>query len=167
MSAPVVRIADETPIEFAAPQAEHFEARLRNLGSKLGIPGLGCKHIELSPGKRAFPYHNHLGNDEMFVILVGTGTYRYGSDEYAIRAGDVCGAPRGGSETAHQIINTGNETLSYLAISTVREPDICEYPDSDKFAAFFKGTGRDFASAYFRYVGRMDSGLDYFDGEET
>jgi len=166
MPEPVVRIADEPPVDFAPPQSERFGAQLRHVGTRLGIPGLGCRHIELAPGKRAFPYHNHLGNDEIFVILAGSGTYRFGSNEYPIRAGDICGAPRGGTETAHQIINSGAEPLAYLAISTVQDPDICEYPDSRKFAAFAKGQGRDFATAYFRYVGREDTALEYFDGED-
>jgi len=166
MTEPVVRIADESPVDFAPSNAGRFGAKVRALGKKLGTAGLGCKHIELAPGKRAFPYHNHLGNDEIFVILAGRGTYRYGSGEHPIQAGDVCGAPRGGTETAHQIINSGAEPLAYLAVSTLQDPDICEYPDSRKFAAFAKGQGRDFASAYFRYVGREDTALDYFDGED-
>lgn len=39
--------------------------------------------------------------------------------------------PRGREHT-HQIINTSNEVLIYLCISTMIEPDIIEYPDSDK-----------------------------------
>ena len=137
------------------------------VGNKLGVTGLGCKHIAVEPGKRAYPYHSHLGNDEMFVILGGSGTYRIGNDEHDIRAGDVCGAPRGGPDSAHQIINTGMETLTYLAISTKQDPDICEYPDSDKFAAIAYHTGSDFRSAHLRYVGRKDSAVGYFDGEDT
>lgn len=33
---------------------------------------------------------------------------------------------------AHQIINIGTTTLRTLALSTLSEVDVCEYPDSDK-----------------------------------
>jgi uncharacterized cupin superfamily protein len=43
------------------------------------MAGLGAMFVTVAPGKRAFPFHNHLGNDEMFVILEGEGTFRFGA----------------------------------------------------------------------------------------
>ncbi len=37
-------------------------------------------------------------------------------------------------ETAYQIINISDAELCYLCVSTMIEPDVCEYPDSGKFA---------------------------------
>ena len=54
-------------------------------------------------------------SDELFIILEGEGTYRFGDESYPVKAGDVLGAPAGGSETAHQIINTGTVPLRYFA----------------------------------------------------
>ena len=49
----------------------------------------------------------------MFFVLHGSGEVRIGEARYPIRAGDIIACPAGGKETAHQIINTGNEELRY------------------------------------------------------
>jgi uncharacterized cupin superfamily protein len=97
----------------------------------------------------------------LFFIIDGNGEYRFGQERYAIRKGDTLGAPAGGPETAHQIINTGSTTLIYLGISTKAKTEIVEYPDSRKFLA---KTSRDDASR-FRFMGREAGNLDYWDGE--
>ncbi|MCY3878821.1 MAG: cupin domain-containing protein [Rhodobacteraceae bacterium] len=140
---------------------------LRRLGDALGLKGLGCTHISVQPGMRAFPFHNHLANDELFVILSGTGTYRYGSHEYPIAGGDICAAGKGGPDNAHQIINTGEQPLEYLAISTMNDPEVVEYPDSGKFAAIAVAPGAGFMEAHLRFIGRAGDSVGYFDGEET
>ena len=69
---------------------------------------------------------------------------------------------------AHQLTNNGHEDLKYLAISTRNDPDIIEYPDSDKFmvaAAIPPGGGM--MAADFKLVGRERPLLDYWDGEDT
>ena len=168
MTRPVVTPAelDAYPLAPPAP-SERFGAEVRALSPLLGLRGLGCMMVELAPGKRAFPFHNHLGNDEMFVILEGEGTFRFGAQEHPVKAGDVCAAPRGGPDTAHQIVNTGTGTLRYLGISTANDPDVVEYPDSGKFAALAIAPGADFFSAHLRFVGRAEASGDYWEGEET
>jgi len=167
MSKPVVCVADapEFPME---PEAEstRFGATIRPLSSALGLDGLGIQHVTVEPGRRAFPFHNHLGNDEMFLILSGTGTYRYGETEHAVKAGDVCAAPRGGPDKAHQLVNTGTEPLVYYGISTRNDPDVVEYPDSGKFAAFAIAPGENFFTAHLRHVGKREDTRGYWDGEE-
>src|SRR5699024_9510289 len=84
----------------------------------------------------AWPFHSHHANEEMFFILEGSGTYRFGNNTYPIKSGDLLAAPVGGAEHAHQIVNDSQEPLKYLALSTMREPDVMEYPDSQKFGVF-------------------------------
>lgn len=163
---PVLNIADAASFPNQPEGSTRFGSVMAPMGAAIGAQKLGVMYMQVEPGKRAFPYHCHHGNEEMFVILEGTGTYRYGGQEYPLRAGDVCAAPTGGEETAHQIINTGSETLKYLSLSTKNDPDICEYPDSGKFAAFAVGEGRDFQNARIRTINRVEANLTYFDGEE-
>lgn len=146
--------------------SEKYACTMTPVGAALGMTGLGCSLTEVEPGKRAFPYHNHLGNDEMFVILEGTGTYRIGERTHPIKAGDVCGAPRGGPDTAHQIVNDGTTTLRYLAVSTKNDPEIVEYPETGKFAALAIAPGPDFMNAHMRFIGKREMGIGYWDGEE-
>lgn len=61
--------------------------------------------------------------------------------------------------TAHQIINTSERELRYLALSGKRHPEVCYYPDSDKYGAYF-GEQREDA-----FLARRSSAVDYWDGE--
>ena len=40
------------------------------------------------------------------------------------------------SQVVHQIINTGNTTMRYLALAINSDPEICEYPDSNKMGVY-------------------------------
>lgn len=168
MSDPVINVEDAPsfPNQPDGPGLDGFGSVMAPLGKAIGARALGAMYLVVEPGKRAFPFHNHHANEEMFVVLDGEGTYRLGTATYPIRAGSVCAAPTGGPETAHQIINTGTRPLKYLAISTMHDPEVCEYPDSDKFAAIVVGQGNDFVNAHLRSIHRAKDGLGYFDGEE-
>jgi uncharacterized cupin superfamily protein len=165
MIKPVVHIHD-LPVTVLAPDGRpKFGASIAEVGEALGSTGLGAMFVTVEPGKRAFPFHNHLANDEMFIVIEGTGTYRYGDGEHAIKAGDVCYAPKGGKDTAHQIINTGESTLKYLGVSTMTDPDVVEYPDSDKFSVLGIFPGKSYSEKYFGHIGRRADAYDYWDGE--
>ncbi|MFS2149952.1 cupin domain-containing protein [Rhizobium sp. Rhizsp42] len=144
-------------------QGEFYQSADTSFGAMLGLKGLGVRYNEVPAGKSGCPFHNHHAEDEMFFVIEGTGEYRFGTERYPIRKGDVLGAPAGGPETAHQIINTGATPLIYLGISTKAATDIVEYPDSGKFLAKTRREGSPDRS--FRVMGRAGDGLDYWDGE--
>jgi uncharacterized cupin superfamily protein len=100
----------------------------------------------------------------MFFVLQGTGEIRIGNQTFPLRTGDIVACPAGGVDTAHQIINTGTEELRYLAVSTRSSPEICDYPDSGKFGIYDESL-REGESKLFRYLGREEQSLDYWDGE--
>ena len=56
------------------------------------------------------------GRRKLFVVLEGEGTLRYDDEEFPIRSGDMVLTPPG-PDTAHQIINTSETKLRYLALS--------------------------------------------------
>jgi uncharacterized cupin superfamily protein len=133
---------------------------------KLGARKLGYNITAVPPGKRAFPLHNHLVNEEMFYILQGSGELRIGTERHPLRAGDIVACPPGGPEVAHQIINTGTEELRYLCVSTRLYPEYVEYPDSGKFATIGeRPPAADGSPRIFRFVGRETQSLDYWEGE--
>ncbi|MEX2276613.1 MAG: cupin domain-containing protein [Cucumibacter sp.] len=158
---PVVNIAD-LPLETWS-QGSHFGSAGASFGARLGLNGLGISYDEVPPGKSSCPFHNHHVEDELFIVLAGEGTYRFGADRHAIKAGDVLGAPAGGPETAHHIVNTGAAVLRYLSISTMAATEVVEYPDSGKFLISSRPAGRE--NGKLRYIARDRSGLDYWDGE--
>ncbi len=160
---PVMNVAD-VPLR-ENKHGEAFAAKIGSFGKAIGS-NLGVMLHVVEPGKRAFPFHAHHATQELFVILEGEGTYRFGAESYPVKAGDVCAAPTGGPEVAHQIVNTGKTVLKYLGISAnpTGTGDVVEYPDSKKFAVTSRydwATGK----GGVRYIGRAENSLDYWDGE--
>lgn len=162
MKKPIINIdevvVEPRPAQFAATgkAAEKYETKMGFIGPLVGAQKLGYNITEVPPGKRAFPAHNHRVNEEMFLILKGSGEVRIGDQTYAVKPGDLIACPPGGKETAHQIVNTGKETLRYLAVSTKEYPEICDYPDSGKFGVMLET---------FRFIGRPEKSIDYWEGE--
>jgi uncharacterized cupin superfamily protein len=161
---PVVNIAD-VPLRDGGNGGQ-FVAKLARIGDMIGASKLGGQLHIVPAGKRAFPRHAHHVNEEMFFVVGGEGTYRLGEETYPIREGDVISAPAGDVATAHQIVNTGEGELRYLAFSTRLDPEVVEFPDSNKFAvASMAPPDKPLFAAKLVYIGRRETSLDYFDGE--
>ncbi len=144
---------------------EKFQAQIGDIGRKLGAQKLGYNLTVVPAGKRAFPFHSHRINEEMFFIVEGEGEVRIGTETHKIRKGDVICCPPGGPETAHQIVNSSNAELKYLAVSTRQSAEVCEYPDSGKFGIYAEFPPIDGKPQGFRVVGRAGQSVDYYEGE--
>jgi uncharacterized cupin superfamily protein len=145
-------------------EGEVFQADRAEIAGRIGAGKLGYGVIVLQPGKRAFPYHSHYVNEEMFFVLEGEGTLRHAGEEYPIRAGDFIASPADPSQP-HQIINSSDAELKYLCVSTAEAPEICLYPDSDKFGVYKRDLEDPKSPANFIHIGRSSQGLSYWDGE--
>jgi uncharacterized cupin superfamily protein len=171
MRHPIINIADielpPPPARLGTPgaAAKRFDARMGEIAPRIGALKLGYNLTLIPPGKRAFPFHNHCINEEMFFILQGEGQLRIGAQTHAIRSGDVIACPPGGPKVAHQIINTGVADLKFLAVSTLIYPEICDHPDSGKFLVTEHQRDADGKVRGFRHIGRAESTLDYWEGE--
>ena len=109
--------------------------RRKRLGEAAGGDRLGCSLYELPAGARAWPYHYHTANEEAIYVLSGRGTLRLDGDTHQIREGEYVALPA--DETgAHQVVNDASTPLRYLMISTMVEPDVAVYPDTDSFGVF-------------------------------
>jgi len=100
-----------------------------NVSRQLGLTQLGASYFEVKPGESAFPFHVHYQEDELIYLIAGAGTYRFGERAFAVAAGDVLSAPAGRADMAHQLTNTGTETLRYLCVSSLPEINIVELPE--------------------------------------
>ena len=166
---PVINLADVALSHVNARDTgdgRGFSAMIGSFGDRIGSTGIGCMLHVVQPGEKAFPFHNHHQCHELFVMLEGEGTYRFGKERFPIKAGDVCAAPTGGPEVAHQIINTGSTVLKYLGLSTMAGTEVVEYPDSGKFAVSSRFNWATMSGGV-RHVGRVgEHCLDYYEGEE-
>jgi uncharacterized cupin superfamily protein len=136
----------------------HYDALLAFIGPALGAQKLGYSVTKLSPGgNRAFPFHSHRVNEELFIVWEGEGEVRLGTERLPIKKGDFIACPPGDSTTAHQIVNTSHAELVYIGVSTKESPEIAEYPDSHKFGIL--------SNDGFRFLGRPEESLGYFEGE--
>lgn len=158
----IVNVA-ELPLHWLS-QGTRFEVGLSDIGKSLGLGGIGATLHVVPAGKTAWPYHLHHGKDELFLVLEGTGEYRVGDRRLPIRAGDCIGARAGGE--AHQIINSSDGELRYLAIANHVRAEVIEYPDSGRIdVEIMHGNDKD-PPSFFSTSGRLTP-LGYWDGEDT
>ena len=135
----------------------NFAYKRKRLGAAAGGQKLGASWFEIQPGKKAFPFHFHLANEEAVFILEGEGMLRSGEEEQVVRAGDYLAFTPG--PTAHQLINRSSAPLRYLAVSTMIEPEVAVYPDSKKIGVLSRSHG-------ITSLHRQDATADYYEGEE-
>lgn len=139
-----------------------YTSRRARFSDAIGARNLGYNLTVLPPGKAQCPFHSHHGEEEMFLILEGEGELRFGEERHPIRRHDVIACPPGGADVAHQIINTGTETMRYLAVSSRVAVDACEYPDSGKVMVV-AGNG---SSTKLWKMFRAENTVDYYDREK-
>lgn len=145
---------------------EAFAARFAAIAAPQGATRLGARIVEVPPGKKAWPFHSHHANDELFLILSGQGVLRFGDKVYPVEAGDVAVCPAGGAETAHQLQALGDAPLRYVAVSSMHEPDVLEYPESGKLGVFAGAPpGGDKAERRIALFLPTKGAVDYWDGE--
>jgi uncharacterized cupin superfamily protein len=113
---------------------EGFRALRARIGRQMGTRDLGASLWEIPPGEAAYPYHYHLAEEELIVVLAGTLRLRTTDGWSTLEEGDIASFPVG-EAGGHQVVNGGAETARMLAISTQR-PDVVIYPDSGKLGAF-------------------------------
>ncbi|HAT4999296.1 TPA: cupin domain-containing protein [Serratia marcescens] len=126
------------------------------LGTGTAADKLGASFDCVAPG----PYHFHYAQEEMFIILEGSGTLRVAGEMLPIVSGDVIFIPPG-PEYPHQIINTSDAPLKYLSVSTREQPELVMYPDSGKYQAMARSADGE----QVRYLQRPSTSLDYWQDE--
>lgn len=146
-------------------RGEVFGHRRKALTVPAGGERLGCSLYEVPPGRKAWPYHYHLGNEEAIFVLAGRGALRTASGEIDLAAGDYVTFPPG-EGGGHQISNPSQAPLRYLCFSTMQEPDVTVYPDSGKLGVFAGAApGGDRERRTLNKYLSLDAEVGYYDGE--
>jgi len=154
---------DEWDVEQTEPG---FSWKRMRLGVRLGAEKLGASLYELPPGQRSFPYHLHHANEEMLLVLDGTVTVRREDGEEELGRGDTALFASGPSG-AHQIANRSDHPARFLMVSTMIEPEIAEYPDTNKVGLMAGAPpGKGDAGGLKAFL-RRDAEVGYLEDEPT
>jgi len=119
---------------------EHVEAlldgRVRRLGKAAGARATGLNHVVLEAGEQGAPVHCHSHEEEVFVVLAGSGVLELWGrgatqpEEHRLRSGDVVSRPAG-TGVAHTL-RPGPDGVTYLAYGTREPTDMRYYPQSGR-----------------------------------
>jgi uncharacterized cupin superfamily protein len=141
-------------------EGEGFRCKRARISRQAGAQRLGVSLWEVPPGEAAYPYHAHLTEEELVIVLEGRPSLRTPSGWRELEQGEVVSFLRG-EQGAHQIVNRGDTTLRFLAFSTNGDPDIVLQLDSDKVGAFERRPDGGGLRVWFR---REDE-VGYYEGE--
>jgi uncharacterized cupin superfamily protein len=137
-----------------------FQCRRARLGRQAGAERLGLSLWEIPPGQAAYPYHFHLGEEEMILVLSGQPSLRLADGWRELGEGEIVSFLVG-EAGAHQIANRTDEPIRMLAFSTSGAPDIVIRPDSGTIGVFERRPDGGGLYSHFR----TDDAIDYFEGE--
>jgi uncharacterized cupin superfamily protein len=156
---PSERPANIVNVEDVEPDYDGEAGRWVKLARAAGAARTGLNWGHLNSGHAGAPPHCHSAEEEIFVVLEGSGMLELwpsparGSERerHEVRAGDVIARPPG-TGVAHYF-RAGDEAMTFLAYGTNEPNDICYYPRSNKI--YWRGVG---------LIARLEP-LAYDDGE--
>jgi uncharacterized cupin superfamily protein len=149
-----------TPAFEDEDRPEGFRSRRARIGYELGSELIGASLWEMAPGQAAYPYHFHLADEELVIVIRGRPTLRTPDGMRQLEEGEVVHFPLG-EAGAHQILNRSQETVAFLAVSSSGRPDIVAYPDSNKLGAGERLPRGGGLRAFFH----REDAVDYWDRE--
>lgn len=162
---PDPRVASIHDVEWEPFGGAIFHGQRKRLSRAVGAERLGYSLYRLKPGERPFPFHFHHVNEEAFLVRTGYGELRTLEGPRKLSPGDVFACPPG-IAGAHGLINTGDGILEYFAVSTMIEPEVIEYPDSDKIYAMVGAPpGGDPKRRVIDRIFRRSDSVEYEEGE--
>ena len=112
-----------------------LRARRKRLGAAAGAERMGVAIIDVAPGARSTPAHAHIDEDEVFLVLRGSGLSWQSSGSkdvrtYAIGVDDVLVHPSSGD--AHTLI-AGEDGLTVLVVAEGSRTGLTWLPRAKQF----------------------------------
>jgi uncharacterized cupin superfamily protein len=112
-------------VERATRDVGDIRATFRALGEAAGASAVGVSLIDVEPGCRPGPVHQHGSEEEIFFVLAGSGLAWLDGAVHEIGAGDTIVYLAGGPE--HTVI-AGPDGLSVLAYGENHDPPLVRLP---------------------------------------
>lgn len=112
--------------------------RMQDVGRNVGSDKIGLVIQTIAPGKRASRRHRHLFQEELLIVMAGTGVLLHGDQRIPIAAGS-CVCYRAGDPDAHTFENDGATDLVVWAFGNRFQYEVAVYPDEG--VAFVEGLG--------------------------
>jgi uncharacterized cupin superfamily protein len=149
-------------LDAAESSYEGEAGRWVRFARQAGAVHAGVNYGHLEAGHAGAPPHCHSADEELFVIVDGSGTLELWPspalvaegaerEDHELRAGHIVSRPP--STAISHYFRAGPAGMTFLAYGTRRPNDVCYYPRSDKI--YWRGLG---------LIARLES-LDYDDGE--
>jgi uncharacterized cupin superfamily protein len=144
--------------QFEDRGGDGFRVRRARLAQQAGAKKLGVSLWEVPPGEAAYPYHWHVIDEEVIVVLEdGLSVRGPAGDWRPLPQGEVLAFPVG-EEGGHQLWNRGDSTARFLSISSGPSEgnDIVFYPESGKVGVYTGEAGELYP---------LSEAVDYWTGE--
>jgi uncharacterized cupin superfamily protein len=114
-------------------------ARMTDIGRALGSSSIGLVVQTVRSGCQSSRRHRHLFQEEILIVMAGSGTLHHGDERLPVRSGD-CICYLAGDPEAHTFENTGEtDDLVIWAFGNRFRHEVCVYPDQG--VAFVEGLG--------------------------
>jgi uncharacterized cupin superfamily protein len=133
-----VRVDTVAPFEYGF--GGNIHARMADVGRAIGSQAIGLTIQTIAPGCRSSRRHKHVFQEEILIVMAGTGALLHGEARVPVQPGDCfCYTPD--DPEAHAFENTGADDLVVWAFGNRFRHEVCLYPDEG--VAFVEGLGAD------------------------
>jgi uncharacterized cupin superfamily protein len=119
--------------------------QMKDVGRNLGSDTIGLNIQTVPPGNFSSRRHRHLFQEEILIVMSGTGVLHHGNEQLPVGPGDaVCYLAA--DPEAHAFENTGAAPLILWAFGNRFRYEVCEYPAHG--VAFVEGLGAEVSLAH-------------------
>ncbi|WP_332772617.1 cupin domain-containing protein [Phenylobacterium sp.] len=110
------------------------EMSMIRVGDQSGLTRLGANLVRIPSGKESFIPHAHSMEEEMVLVISGSGEVVLDGVSQAIGPGDFVGFPTDG--VVHHLVNTGEVDLVYLTVGERARVEVADMPTIGKTTVF-------------------------------
>jgi uncharacterized cupin superfamily protein len=121
-----MNIRDIAPFDYCFGGS--IGGQMTDVGRKIGSASIGLNIQTVPPGNFSSRRHRHLFQEEILIVMSGSGLLHHGQQQVPVGPGDaVCYLA--GDPEAHAFENTGAVPLVIWAFGNRFRHEVCEYPD--------------------------------------